>query len=306
MLLFILSLLTFFAVFTLAYAIFSPAEDLKERLEAYSYNFTSVEEMELAQPFRERIILPALNSISKMVTRFMPSTIFEKTKENLILAGSPPNLTVSNVLAVRGIAIVSFPALYAIMVLASRSAIGPLQLMIFIVLTYVGNKAPDMYLQMKVKSRQQAIQKALPDAIDLISVTVEAGLALEAALTRVSERIKGPLAEEIRRALMESAMGRPRRDALHDIGRRTGVSDLISFIATITQADQIGASISQVLKVQSEAMRVRRRQRAQEQGMQAPLKMLLPLIFCILPATFVVVLGPAAIGVWEAMVNSGA
>jgi len=133
---------------------------------------------------------------------------------------------------------------------------------------------------------------------------VEAGLALEAALARVAEKTRGALGEEIGKALYEASLGKSRRDALRDMAQRTGVSDLIGFIAAILQADQTGVSIGQVLRVQSDSMRVRRRQRAEERAMAAPLKMIFPLIFCILPATMVVILGPAIIAIWQNILGS--
>ena len=146
-----------------------------------------------------------------------------------------------------------------------------------------------------VRERQETIQRTLPDAIDLLTVCVEAGSGFEAAVTRVVQKWRGPLADEFERLLADMRMGRGRREALRDMGERTGVLDVQAFVAALIQADQLGVGLVQVLRVQAEQMRLRRRLRAEEQAQKAPIKMLFPLIFLIFPALYIVILGPAAL-----------
>jgi tight adherence protein C len=152
-------------------------------------------------------------------------------------------------------------------------------------------------LKSAVRSRQRLVVKALPDALDMVTTCVEAGLGLDAALGRVADQMKGPLAAELSQTLREIAMGRLRREALSELGERTGVQELISFVNAVIQAEQLGVSVAQVLKVQSDQMRMRRRQRAEQLAHEAPVKMVFPLVLCIFPAFMLVILGPAVISI---------
>jgi tight adherence protein C len=162
-------------------------------------------------------------------------------------------------------------------------------------LALFGNRVPDFWLSTKITARRNAIVKALPDTLDLVVVCVEAGNSLEAGIARVAERLKGPLADELGRMLGEMSLGKLRREALRDLAKRAAVPDLQTFVAAILQADQMGVSIASALRVQADAMRVRRRQRAEEAAAKLPIKMLFPLLLMIFPALLVVILGPAAI-----------
>ena len=158
-----------------------------------------------------------------------------------------------------------------------------------------GYTAPEFWLGGRVKKRQKAILLMIPDALDLLTISVRAGLGFDAALGKVTEKLQGPLSDEFRRALAEVRVGKARRDALRDIVARTEVTPLTNFIGAIIQAEQLGVSISKVLQVQSEQLRIERRQRAEEQAAKAPIKMLFPLVGCIFPSLFIVILGPAMI-----------
>ena len=159
----------------------------------------------------------------------------------------------------------------------------------------VGYIGPEFWLGRKVKARQTAILRMIPDSLDLLTISVRAGLGFDAALAKVVEKVKGPLSDEFRRALAEVRVGKTRRDALRDIIPRTEVAPLTNFIGAIIQAEQLGVSISKVLQVQSEQLRIERRQRAEEMAAKAPIKMLFPLVGCIFPSLFIVILGPAII-----------
>ena len=160
---------------------------------------------------------------------------------------------------------------------------------------FIGYLAPEFWLGRRIKARQKAILKMIPDTLDLLTISVRAGLGFDAALAKVVEKLPGPLTDEFRRALAEVRVGKARRDALRDMVPRTNVQPLSNFVGAIIQAEQLGVSISKVLQVQSEQLRIERRQRAEEMAARAPIKMLLPLVGCIFPALFVVILGPAII-----------
>jgi tight adherence protein C len=159
----------------------------------------------------------------------------------------------------------------------------------------IGYMAPEFWLGRRIRARQHAILLAIPDALDLLTISVRAGLGFDAALGKVTEKLPGALSEEFRRALAEIRVGKQRRDALRDIVGRTEVPPLTNFIGAIIQAEQLGVSISKVLQVQSEQLRIERRQRAEEMAAKAPIKMLFPLVGCIFPSLFIVILGPAII-----------
>jgi tight adherence protein C len=161
---------------------------------------------------------------------------------------------------------------------------------------------PDYWVGRKIKKRRKAILLGIPDTLDLLTISVRAGLGFDAALGKVTEKVKGPLPDEFRRALAEIRVGKTRKDALRDIVSRTDVPALTNFIGAIIQAEQLGVSISKVLQVQSEQLRIERRQRAEEAAAKAPIKMLFPLVGCIFPSMFIVILGPAIILI---MVNMG-
>jgi tight adherence protein C len=167
--------------------------------------------------------------------------------------------------------------------------------MMSIVGVFLGYTLPEFWLGGRVRKRQKAILLMIPDALDLLTISVRAGLGFDGALGKVVEKLKGPLTEEFRRALAEIRVGKPRRDALRDIVPRTEVPALTNFIGAIIQAEQLGVSISKVLQVQSEQLRIERRQRAEEMAAKAPIKMLFPLVGCIFPSLFIVILGPAII-----------
>ena len=221
----------------------------------------------------------------------------ETTEKRLALAGNPGDMRVADWLGIKAVgAIVGailFFFLFAIVgVLGFPFVIGALMSIVGAIFGYI---APEFWLGRKVKARQKAILLMIPDALDLLTISVRAGLGFDAALGKVVEKLQGPLTDEFRRALAEVRVGKARRDALRDIVPRTEVVPLTNFIGAIIQAEQLGVSISKVLQVQSEQLRIERRQRAEEMAAKAPIKMLFPLVGCIFPSLFIVILGPAII-----------
>src|SRR6188472_2508016 len=258
----------------------------------------NLEELELQQPFIERTLRPLVASMSARMSRRASSSFTEKTEKRLALAGNPGDLRVADWLGIKAVgaivgAILFFFLFGIVGILGFPFFIGGLLMPLIGAL--FGYTIPEFWLGGRVKKRQKAILLMIPDALDLLTISVRAGLGFDGALGKVVEKLKGPLTEEFRRALAEIRVGKPRRDALRDIVPRTEVPALTNFIGAIIQAEQLGVSISKVLQVQSEQLRIERRQRAEEMAAKAPIKMLFPLVGCIFPSLFIVILGPAII-----------
>lgn len=249
---------------------------------------------ELSKPFFERIIRPILERLASTIGKSTPVKKKVSLQKKLMMAGNPLNLSPGEFLAIQYVLTLGTASCAALFAISLNSPPG------FIIIgislgAAVGLLLPDYYLKMLANKRKEEIQDNLPDVLDLMTVSVEAGLGFDAALVKVTEKIKGVISQEFSRVLQEIKMGKPRRDALRDLGNRSGVDDLIAFLGSIIQADQLGVSIGNVLRLQSEQMRLKRRQRAEEKAMKAPIKMLIPLILFIFPTIFIVVLGPAAL-----------
>ncbi len=253
-----------------------------------------LQELELQQPFFDRTIRPLAARLSGAVARVTSSSFSERTEKRLAMAGNPGDMKVADWLGIKAIGTgIGAGVLFIVVgVLGRNLAQGLLLALVGAGIGYVG---PEFWLGGRVRKRQKQILLQIPDALDLLTISVRAGLGFDAALGKVVEKMKGPLVDEFRRALAEVRVGKARREALRDIVPRTEVQPLTNFIGAIIQAEQLGVSISKVLQVQSEQLRIERRQRAEEQAAKAPIKMLFPLVGCIFPSLFVVILGPALI-----------
>lgn len=279
----------------LAYLGFRASQEhisIEDRLAQFAESPMTLEEIELSLPFKDRVLAPMFLAAARSVSRFLPSRNVEKLRKNLVQAGSPSRLGPAEFIGIRLLVALllggSFLFLFAI------SGLSGLQLAMFpIVVAVIGYLIPGMWLNRKVKERKKEIQLALPDAIDLLTISVEAGLGFDPALRRVTEKWDNALMDEFKQMLGEMQMGVARRQAMRSLAERVDVDDLNVFVSSMVQADQLGVSISQVLRVQSRQMRIRRRQRAEEQAHKAPIKMLFPMVFLIFPALYVVILGPA-------------
>jgi len=254
----------------------------------------------LNKPFVERVIRPLLEKLARQSARFMPAEKKSELQKKLLMAGNPGSLSPNEFLLIKSGSAIGLPVLAAVLMLPGGAPLNKV-ILAAAVGFMAGLLIPDYYLKIRAKSRKEEIQKGLPDVLDLLTVSVEAGLGFDAALVKVIEKVKGHLAEEFNRVLQEIKMGKPRRDALRDLGQRSGVDDLITFVGAIIQADQLGVSIGNVLRLQSEQMRQKRRQAAEEKAMKAPVKMLIPLILFIFPTIFIVLLGPAVIDIVQTM-----
>jgi tight adherence protein C len=241
----------------------------------------------------QRLVMPATDAPVQALRNFLPATMLENMRQRLLVAGEP--MTVNAYLTLRLLSLVTFILLPLLFIMAGVLALGPVTLLLLAAFVFAGFLLPQLWLQQRVSQRQNTIIKSLPDSFDLITTCVEAGLGLDAALARVADKVEGPFAAELSRTLRDISLGKMRRDALRELGERTGVPDLITFVNAVVQAEQMGSSIGPVLRVQSEQLRVRRRQRAEAQAYKAPVKMIFPLVLCIFPTLFIVILGPAVI-----------
>jgi len=254
----------------------------------------SLEELELQQPMFERMVRPVAQRLAGVTRRFTSSTQVGRTERRLAMAGNPGNMGTSEFLGLKAVvALTSSVVTFLVLgVLGQNPMLG---IVMGAVAVGIGFMAPEFWLGRRIRRRQRLILRAIPDTLDLLTISVRAGLGFDAALGKVTEKMQGPVSDEFRRGLAEIRMGKTRREALRAIVARTEVAALTSFIGAVIQAEQLGVSISKVLEVQSEQLRIERRQRAEEMAAKAPIKMLLPLVGCIFPALFVVILGPAII-----------
>ena len=252
----------------------------------------TLEDIELAEPFAERVIKPMLSTVANAFARLTPRRNLEAIQHNLDLAGNPFGWTPTEFTGLRLAAAVLLAGLALGLTFVMRA---PLQNRIFATALAgaLGYFVPTVWLTLRIRSRQANILRALPDALDLLTISVEAGLGFDQAMTKVTEKWTNELSQAFTRVLIEIQMGTLRRNALRAMADRAGVPELTSFVAAIVQADQLGVSLARVLHIQSEQMRIRRRQRAEELAHTAPIKMMIPLVFLIFPALFVVLLGPA-------------
>ena len=265
----------------------------------------NLEEMELQQPFFERTLRPLAGRLSGTISRFTSSSFTARTEKNLAMAGNPGDLRVPDWMGIKAISAVVFAILFFLLFLFALKTGLVVAIALGAAGIAVGYIAPEFWLGRRVRARQKAIILQIPDALDLLTISVRAGLGFDAALAKVVEKMQGPLVDEFRRALAEVRVGKARREALRDIVPRTEVPALTNFIGAIIQAEQLGVSISKVLQVQSEQLRIERRQRAEEMAAKAPIKMLFPLVGCIFPSLFIVILGPAIILIMKNLAGPG-
>jgi tight adherence protein C len=258
----------------------------------------NLEELELQAPVFDRTIRPLAGRLSGYVAKVTSASFTQTTEKRLALAGNPGDLRVADWLGIKAVGAIVGALLFFALFVFPVGFMGlpiPLNFLMIIVGVMFGYTVPEFWLGGRVRARQKAILLQIPDALDLLTISVRAGLGFDGALGKVVEKLRGPLTDEFRRALAEIRVGKARRDALRDIVPRTDVPALTNFIGAVIQAEQLGVSISKVLQVQSEQLRIERRQRAEEMAAKAPIKMLFPLVGCIFPSLFIVILGPAII-----------
>lgn len=253
----------------------------------------------LAESLGKRAIVPAMTKVVELGRRLTPLGYVDKVRQKFVIAGIQTPDSVDRFIAAKSV-LVPLGVLVGLGNLVFGFILsGMMGLVASVVFGGAIAFGPDLWLNRKVEDRQKGILRSLPDVLDLLTISVEAGLGFEQALDRVVSSVPGPLTDEFARMLGESRSGASRADAMRALDERCQIPELRSFVLAIVQADQFGVSIGRVLRAQSEEMRIKRRQLAQEKAQKAPVKMLIPMVFCIFPALFCVVLGPAAINIKE-------
>lgn len=254
-------------------------------------------EDEFEKPFVQRVILPLYNSVIKRLSALFPKkkgSNTQKIETNLRLAGLRIAVNEYNAarLVLSGVVVLVLGILMAF----ARLGLAPSLLIVLIGLLF-SLLVPSLFLKMKIKKRQANIAEEMPDVMDLLCVSMEAGLGFDAAMVKIGERLSGVLVTELNIVQTEINYGKPRREALKSLAERNAVEELKTFVGSIIQAEQLGIPINQVLKAQAEELRVKRRQRAEEKAMKAPVKMMIPLVIFVLPVLFIVLLGPTILQV---------
>ncbi len=275
----------------------SDQDPLQARLAEYADRElpASLEELEMSLSFRDRVVVPLFRMLATTVTKFTPEQQIESTRKQLELAGKAHTTDPRTFFGTRIMLTVLMGGLgfFLFFIVTKQTALNAI--LLTALFTALGYFLPALQLSGQIKRRQENIRKALPDALDLLTICVEAGLGFDAAMGKVYEKWDNELATAFGRVLQEIQLGKIRRDALRSMAQNMEVDDITSFTAAIIQADQLGVSIAKILRIQSDQMRVKRRQRAQEKAQQAPVKMLIPMVFLIFPSIWIVLLGPAII-----------
>ncbi|MDF1515362.1 MAG: type II secretion system F family protein [Anaerolineae bacterium] len=274
----------------------TPTQTIDERLNeltASGRSFT-LEDIELEQPFADRVILPMLENLSHIAQRFTPQHTIEVARHKLELAGIAHKMKPAQYMGIRIMGALILGLLSLLIVFAG--SVPFLQRLLIIVVAFVlGYLVPGIWLGSKISRRQNEAIKALPDALDLLTICVEAGLDFTSSMAKVAEKWDNELSAAFLRTVQEMQLGKLRREAMRNMASSLDVPDVTSFVAAIVQADALGVSMAKVMRIQSETMRMKRRQRAEEKARQAPVKMMLPLVFFIFPTILIVLLGPAVI-----------
>jgi tight adherence protein C len=281
-------------IFTLASQAEEKATVRASLRQLEGYEVENVRDQELLEPVRERVLSPVLRGLTDLGRRFTPVGFVDNVRQKFVYSGNPSADAVDRFLAEQVIAVVVAFVL-VVLVFVRKPVSGSTFWMVIGFLIAIALLGPTATLNRKVQERQHALRNKLPDILDLLTISVEAGLGFEQALDRTVSAVPGPLSEEFGRMLGEVRAGASRADAMRSLETRTNVPEIRSFVLAILQADTFGVSIGRVLRAQADEMRIKRRQIAQEQAQKAPVKMLIPMVFCIFPALFVIVLGPAVL-----------
>ena len=291
--------LSFLVGWGLTYALLAPTDEeavLARRLARVSRR-SPVSRPQRA-PLRERALAPLLRDLQQVAVRWTPARVKRRLQERIEQAGRP--LPADTFLAAKLLGVLAGMALSAVW---AGTEAGGLSLLSFLAFPALGYCLPDFILGWVASRRRALIRKRLPDAIDLLCVSVEAGVGFDGALQKVAEKLPGPLSEELQVYLREVNLGATRAEALQHLANRVGLPELRAFAAAIIQAEQLGTGLARALRVQSEEMRRRQKQRAEELAMQAPVKLVFPLVFCIFPSLLVIILGPAALHILGALLR---
>ncbi len=280
---------------------------LERRLQDFSTldGTVNLEDIEMAQPFSERIILPMARKMGEIATKFTPQNALQSTMRKLELAGNPGRMEPSMVLVMQFGAAVLFGGLLVLVFSVAKTS-WPFSRVALIVVgfTGLGFYFPQMWLQSKINRRQKEVRMGMPDALDLLTICVEAGLGFDAAMAKVAEKWTNELSLSFGRVIREIQLGKLRREAMRDMAERIGISEMTSFVAAVIQSEQLGVSMAKVLRIQSDQMRIKRRQYAEEEAHKAPIKMLVPMGLLIFPSLMIVLLTPAALKLFHSALGN--
>jgi tight adherence protein C len=275
----------------------SQEEDpLAKRLAEYSQRgeAVSLEEIELSQPFSERVLLPIMSRLGDISSRFTPQRVIEQTRVRIEMAGNPGRMDATTFIFLHFVSAALFGGLILLLTFLSKTFSLPLKFLVVLIFTVLGYFFPDLWIRSRINSRQKQVRKAMPDALDLLTICVEAGLGFDAAMSKVNEKWDNELSLAFGRVIREIQLGKLRRDALRDMSERLGLPEMTSFVAAVIQSEMLGVSMAKVLRIQSDQMRMKRRQHAEEEAHKAPIKMIFPMGLFIFPSLMIVLLTPAA------------
>ncbi|HOU13487.1 MAG TPA: type II secretion system F family protein [Anaerolineae bacterium] len=278
-------------------------DDRLNELAALGQSVT-LEELELSQPFTQRVLIPMIEALSKMAQRFTPQNSIEASRHKLELAGIAHKVKPVQFLGYRMAAAIVLGIPSLMFVFASDLPFMQ-RILVIGVAIILGYSLPSVWVGSKISARQKEVIKALPDALDLLTICVEAGLGFDAAMSKVAEKWDNELSIAFTKTVQEMQLGKLRREALRNMANSMDVPDMTSFVAAIIQADTLGVSMAKVMRIQSDTMRMKRRQRAEEKARQAPVKMMFPLVFFIFPTIMIVLLGPAIIKIKDIGIFGG-
>ena len=281
---------------------------IAERLEAFSQSSEQVdlEQLELSQPLSERVILPIARKLGEFAMRFTPQNWLSNISRKLELAGSPSKLDPSTYLFSQFGSAIGFGLLMVLVVVfvMKQNSLGE-KFLYCLAAVVLGFFLPQINLSKKISARQKSVRRALPDALDLLTICVEAGLGFDAAMIKVAEKWESPLSRAFGRAIQEVQLGKLRREALRDMATNIDISEMTSFVAVVIQSEMLGVSMAKVLRIQSDQMRVRRRQMAEEEAHKAPIKMLIPMVLLTFPSLLIVLMVPAALSILSSGIMGG-
>ena len=278
-------------------------DPLAARLAEFSQRgeAASLEEIELSQPFSDRVMMPIMRRIGEIAARFTPQNAVDSTRKLLELAGNPGRMDASTFMVLHFVAAVIFGVVVFVLTLFSKTFSVPIKLIIVLAFTVLGYFFPDLWIRSKINARQKSVRKAMPDALDLLTICVEAGLGFDAAMSKVNEKWDNELSLAFGRVIREIQLGKLRRDALRDMAERLGLPEMTSFVAAVIQSELLGVSMAKILRIQSDQMRLKRRQRAEEEAHKAPIKMIFPMGLFIFPSLMIVLLTPAALRLYGSL-----
>ena len=276
----------------------SPRSTVTSRL---SYYHITEEEKKVIPSFFDRIITPIIRKIASVAEKFSPKSVVESTRHELELAGVLERIGINVFWTVKFLFPVGF--LFIFIILSIIFNLPLVVSMVLLVLTPLSYFLPDVYLRNRIKNRKEEIRRSLPNALDMLNITIEAGMSFNLALSRIVSNIKGPLGEVFNKMVKEMDIGLSRKETFQNLARRTDVPDLDIFISAVNQAEILGISISKTLKTQASEMRDKRKHRAEEAGIKAPVKLVFPLILCLLPSLMVIIIGPGLIRIYNAILG---